>query len=100
MGMVRQWQEFSYESRYSQSYLETIPDFVRLAEAYGHVGLRIEDPKDVRGALEEAFSMKDRTVFLDFLTDPSENVYPMIEAGKAQHEMRLAPGVSVDRELA
>jgi acetolactate synthase-1/2/3 large subunit len=100
MGMVRQWQEFSYESRYSQSYLETIPDFVRLAEAYGHVGIRIDNPKDVRGALEEAFRLKDRTVFLDFLTDPSENVYPMIEAGKAQHEMRLAPGVSVDRELA
>lgn len=100
MGMVRQWQEFSYESRYSQSYLETIPDFVRLAESYGHVGLRIDNPQDVRGALEEAFRMKDRTVFLDFLTDPSENVYPMIEAGKAQHEMRLAPGVSVDRELA
>ena len=100
MGMVRQWQEFSYESRYSQSYLETIPDFVRLAEAYGHVGIRVDKPSDVRGALEEAFRMKDRTVFLDFLTDPSENVYPMIEAGKAQHEMRLAPGVSVDRELA
>ena len=100
MGMVRQWQEFSYESRYSQSYLETIPDFVRLAEAYGHVGIRVDNPDDVRGALEEAFRMKDRTVFLDFLTDPSENVYPMIEAGKAQHEMRLAPGVSVDRELA
>lgn len=100
MGMVRQWQEFSYESRYSQSYLETIPDFVRLAEAYGHVGIRVDNPSDVRGALEEAFRMKDRTVFLDFLTDPSENVYPMIEAGKAQHEMRLAPGVSVDRELA
>jgi acetolactate synthase-1/2/3 large subunit len=100
MGMVRQWQEFSYESRYSQSYLETIPDFVRLAEAYGHVGIRVEKPSDVRGALEEAFRMKDRTVFLDFLTDPAENVYPMIEAGKAQHEMRLAPGVSVDRELA
>jgi acetolactate synthase-1/2/3 large subunit len=100
MGMVRQWQEFIYESRYSQSYLETIPDFVRLAEAYGHVGIRVEDPKDVRGALEEAFRLKDRTVFLDFLTDPSENVYPMIEAGKAHNEMRLAPGVSVDRELS
>ena len=100
MGMVRQWQEFSYESRYSQSYLETIPDFVRLAEAYGHVGLRIERPGDVRAALEEAFRLKERTVFLDFLTDPTENVYPMIEAGKAHNEMRMAPGVSVDRELA
>lgn len=100
MGMVRQWQEFSYESRYSHSYLETIPDFVRLAEAYGHVGMRIEKPADVRPALEEAFKLKDRTVFMDFLTDPSENVYPMIEAGNAHHEMRMAPGVSVDRELA
>lgn len=100
MGMVRQWQEFSYESRYSESYLETIPDFVRLAESYGHVGMRIERPEDVRPALEEAFRMKDRTVFLDVLTDPTENVYPMIEAGKAHHEMRMAPGVSLDRELA
>jgi acetolactate synthase-1/2/3 large subunit len=100
MGMVRQWQEFSYESRYSHSYLETIPDFVKLAEAYGHVGMRIEQPADIRPALEEAFQLKDRTVFLDFLTDPSENVYPMIEAGKAHHEMRMAPGVTAERELA
>ncbi|HWP00214.1 MAG TPA: acetolactate synthase 3 large subunit [Methylococcus sp.] len=100
MGMVRQWQEFSYESRYSHSYLETIPDFVKLAEAFGHVGMRIEKPADVRPALEEAFKMKDRTVFLDFMTDPTENVYPMVEAGKAHHEMRLAPGITVDRELA
>ena len=100
MGMVRQWQEFSYESRYSESYLETIPDFVKLAEAYGHVGMRIDTPADVRPALEEAFKLKDRTVFMDFLTDPAENVYPMIEAGKAHHEMRMAPGVSLDRELS
>ena len=100
MGMVRQWQEFSYESRYSHSYLETIPDFVKLAEAYGHVGLRIEKPAEVRPALEEALRLKDRTVFLDFQTDPTENVYPMIEAGKAHHEMRLAPGVAAERELA
>jgi acetolactate synthase-1/2/3 large subunit len=100
MGMVRQWQEFSYESRYSESYLETIPDFVKLAEAYGHVGMRIDKPEDVRPALEEAFKLRDRTVFMDFLTDPAENVYPMIEAGKAHHEMRMAPGVSVDRELS
>jgi len=100
MGMVRQWQEFTYESRYSHSYLETIPDFVKLAEAYGHVGMRIERPADVRPALEEAFRLKERTVFLDFLTDSTENVYPMIEAGKAHHEMRLAPGVNGDRELS
>jgi acetolactate synthase-1/2/3 large subunit len=100
MGMVRQWQEFTYESRYSQSYLETIPDFVRLAESYGHVGMRVTHPSEVRAALEQALALKDRTVFLDFLTDPTENVYPMIEAGKAHHDMRLAPGVDVTRELA
>jgi acetolactate synthase-1/2/3 large subunit len=100
MGMVRQWQEFTYESRYSHSYLETLPDFVKLAEAYGHVGMLIDKPGDVRAALEEAFGLKDRTVFLDFITDPTENVYPMIEAGKAHHEMRLAPGIRTDTELA
>ncbi|MBD9361697.1 acetolactate synthase 3 large subunit [Methylomonas fluvii] len=102
MGMVRQWQEFSYQSRYSQSYMDTIPDFVKLAEAYGHVGMLIEKPEDVRGALEEAFALKDRTVFLDFITDRTENVYPMIEAGKGHHDMKLrvAPGTPVDRELS
>jgi len=102
MGMVRQWQEFSYQSRYSQSYMDTIPEFVKLAEAYGHVGMRIEKPADVRPALQEAFAMKDRTVFLDFITDRTENVYPMIEAGKAHHDMKLrvAPGTPLDRELS
>ncbi|MCQ8102725.1 acetolactate synthase 3 large subunit [Methylomonas sp. SURF-2] len=102
MGMVRQWQEFSYQSRYSQSYMDTIPEFVKLAEAYGHVGIRVEKPADVRPALQEAFAMKDRTVFLDFITDRTENVYPMIEAGKAHHDMklRLAPGTPLDRELS
>jgi acetolactate synthase-1/2/3 large subunit len=100
MGMVRQWQEFIYESRYSHSYLETLPDFQKLAEAYGHVGMQIKKPADVRPALEEAFRMKDRTVFMDFITDPTENVYPMIETGKAHNEMRMAPGLSVERELA
>lgn len=102
MGMVRQWQEFSYESRYSHSYMDTIPDFVKLAEAYGHVGMRIDKPEDVSGALEEAFALKDRTVFLDVMTDRTENVYPMIEAGKAHNDMKLrnAFGSSADRELA
>lgn len=102
MGMVRQWQEFSYKSRYSQSYMDTIPEFVKLAEAYGHIGMRIERPEDVRGALEEAFAIKDRTVFLDFMTDRTENVYPMIEAGKAHNDMKLrvATGTSTDRELS
>lgn len=96
MGMVRQWQEFSYESRYAHSYVAALPDFVKLAESYGHVGMKIERPEDVRGALDEAIAMKDRLVFMDFATDPTENVYPMIEGGKGQHEMRLASG----RELA
>jgi acetolactate synthase-1/2/3 large subunit len=102
MGMVRQWQEFSYESRYSHSYMDTIPDFVKLAEAYGHVGIRIDKPEEVRPALEQAFAMKDRTVFLDIMTDRTENVYPMIEAGKGHHDMKLrvALGTSTDRELA
>jgi acetolactate synthase-1/2/3 large subunit len=100
MGMVRQWQEFSYESRYAHSYVEALPDFIMLVEAYGHVGMKIEKPEEVRPALEKAFAMKDRLVFLDIITDSTENVFPMIEAGKAHHDMRLAPGTPVDRDLA
>ena len=96
MGMVRQWQEFNYEKRYSHSYMDALPDFVKLTESYGHVGMRIENPADVDSAMEEAFAMKDRLVFMDFVTDQAENVYPMIEAGKGHHEMRLNPA----RELA
>jgi len=91
MGMVRQWQEFIYESRYSHSYMDALPDFVKLAESYGHIGMKITDPKDVEGALNEAFTKyKDRLVFLDFITDQSENVYPMIKTGQGHHEMYLA----------
>ncbi len=104
MGMVRQWQEFFYESRYSQSYMKALPDFVKLAESYGHVGMRIEKPADVNSALTEAFAMKDKLVFMDFITDQTENVYPMIAAGKGHHEMHLqaecVPTQSSDRELA
>ena len=92
LGMVRQWQEFSYEKRYSNSYMDSLPDFVALAEAYGHVGMLIDKPSDVEGALREAFAMKDRLVFMDFITDQGENVYPMIESGKGHSEMRLRPG--------
>ena len=91
LGMVRQWQEFSYEKRYSNSYMDSLPDFVKLAESYGHVGMLIEKPQDVEPALKEAFAMKDRLVFMDFITDQAENVYPMIEAGKAHSDMRLRP---------
>ncbi len=90
LGMVRQWQEFFYEKRYSMSYMDALPDFVKLAEAYGHVGMLIERPSDVEGVLREAFAMKDRTVFMDFITDPEENVFPMIPAGGGQNEMLLA----------
>ena len=101
MGMVRQWQEFFYESRYSHSYMDALPDFVKLAEAYGHVGMLIEKPSDVEGALKDALKMKDRLVFMDFITDQSENVYPMIAAGKGQNEMHLSPSQQgADRELA
>ncbi|MHB1528208.1 MAG: biosynthetic-type acetolactate synthase large subunit [Acidiferrobacteraceae bacterium] len=103
MGMVRQWQEFIYQGRYSHSYMDALPDFVKLAESYGHVGILVDKPADVEGALKEAFAMKNRLVFMDFITDQTENVYPMIEAGKGHHEMRLSPekgAASVERELA
>ena len=100
MGMVRQWQEFFYERRYSHSYLEALPDFVKLAEAFGHVGMRIDNPADVEGALKEAFAQKTRLVLMDFITDQTENVYPMIAAGKGHHEMHLAPSAISERELA
>ena len=92
MGMVRQWQEFFYGNRYAESYMEALPDFVKLAEAYGHVGIRVTDPADVEGALKEAFSpkLKERLVFMDFMTDQSENVFPMIANGKGLSEMLLA----------
>jgi acetolactate synthase-1/2/3 large subunit len=89
MGMVRQWQEFFYQGRYAMSYMDALPDFVQLAESYGHVGMRIENPADVEGALKEAMAMKDRLVFMDFMTDQNENVYPMIPAGAGQNEMIL-----------
>jgi acetolactate synthase-1/2/3 large subunit len=89
LGMVRQWQEFDYEGRYSHSYMDALPNFVKLAEAYGHVGMLIEKPGDVEGALREARKLKDRTVFMDFRTDPTENVFPMVRAGKGITEMML-----------
>ncbi|TDJ67107.1 MAG: acetolactate synthase 3 large subunit, partial [Proteobacteria bacterium] len=96
-GMVRQWQEFFYDGRYSHSYMESLPDFVKLAESFGHVGILVDKPGDVAPALKEAFAMKDRLVLMDFVTDQNENVFPMIAAGKGQHEMHLA---SDERELA
>ena len=80
--MVRQWQQIDYGGRYSHSYMDALPDFVKLAEAYGHVGMRIDKPSEVEPALREA-SLKDRTVFLDFRTDQTENVWPMVQAARA-----------------
>ena len=90
MGMVRQWQEFFYGNRYAESYMDSLPDFVKLAEAYGHVGMKIEKPEDVEPALREAFAMKERLVFMDFITDQTENVFPMVPGGKGITEMILA----------
>ena len=89
LGMVRQWQEVEYAGRYSSSYMDALPNFVKLAEAYGHVGMLIEKPQDVEPALREARKLKDRTVFMDFRTDPTENVFPMVKAGKGITEMLL-----------
>ena len=89
LGMVRQWQEFFYQGRYAMSYMDALPDFVKLAESYGHVGMRIDQPGDVEGAIREALTLKDRLVFMDFITDQTENVYPMIPAGAGQNEMIL-----------
>lgn len=90
LGMVRQWQEFFYEKRYAMSYMEALPDFVKLAESYGHIGIKVEKEEDLKPALIEAFKQKDRTVFLDIMTDPSENVFPMIPSGAGHNEMLLA----------
>jgi len=89
LGMVRQWQQIDYGSRYSESYMDALPDFKGLVEAFGHVAMRIEDPADVEGALKEAFELKDRLVFMDFITDQSENVWPMVKSGKGLSEMLL-----------
>lgn len=89
MGMVRQWQEFFHGNRYAESYMDALPDFIKLAESYGHVGIKIERPEDVEGALKDAFKLKDQLVFLDFITDQTENVFPMVPGGKGLSEMIL-----------
>ncbi|MDD3327727.1 MAG: acetolactate synthase 3 catalytic subunit [Zoogloea sp.] len=90
LGMVRQWQEIFHGNRYSESYMDSLPDFARLAEAYGHVGIRVDKPGDVEGALREAFSRKNDLVFLDFQVDQTENVYPMVQGGKGLTDMILS----------
>ncbi|NLC08548.1 MAG: acetolactate synthase 3 large subunit [Gammaproteobacteria bacterium] len=90
LGMVRQWQDMQYNSRYSHSYMESLPDFVKLVESYGHVGIRVTEPKDLKPALEKAFAMKDRLVFLDIQVDTSEHVYPMQIRDGAMRDMWLS----------
>ena len=99
MGMVRQWQEFFYEGRYAMSYMEAIPDFVQLASSFGHIGIKIEKPSELKSKLQEAMDLKDRLVFVDVITDQEENVYPMIKSGQAHNEMHLSP-TGKDTELA
>ena len=100
MGMVRQWQEFFYEGRYAMSYMDAIPNFAQLAESFGHIGMVIDKPKDLEKDLTHALSLKNRLVFVDVITDETENVYPMIMSGKGHHEMHLAPSANEDIELA
>ena len=91
LGMVKQWQDMQYGGRYSSiSYEDSLPDFVKLAESFGHVGLKVEKFSELNDAMEEAFSLKDKLVFLDVLIDPDEHVYPMLEAGGSMSEMRIS----------
>ncbi len=99
MGMVRQWQEFFYEGRYAMSYVDAIPDFAKLAESFGHVGVRIDKPDQLDVMLKDALNIKNKLVFIDVITDQTENVYPMIQSGKGHHEMHLSP-TNKDTELA
>jgi acetolactate synthase-1/2/3 large subunit len=99
MGMVRQWQEFFYEGRYAMSYMEALPDFCKLSSSFGHVGIQIDKPSELRTKLNEAMKIKNRLVFIDVITDQEENVYPMIKSGKAHNEMHLSP-TNEDTELA
>jgi acetolactate synthase-1/2/3 large subunit len=100
LGMVRQWQEFFYDRRYSHSYMDALPDFVKMAESFGHRGMRIEKPGDVESALQDALHDKGNLYFLDFVTDQTENVYPMIAAGKGHHEMALKPVAEATEDVA
>jgi acetolactate synthase-1/2/3 large subunit len=89
LGMVRQWQQIDYDKRYSESYMDSLPDFDKLAESFGHVGMTITKPSDVESSLKDAFAMKDKLVFMKFITDRDENVWPMVKAGRGLTEMLL-----------
>ena len=90
LGMVRQWQDMNYESRHSQSYMKSLPDFIKLVESYGHVGMKVDKYSDLEAAMTEAFSLKDRLVFMDIAVDPFEHVYPMQVPRGAMRDMWLS----------
>ena len=90
LGMVKQWQDMQYDKRHSHSYMESLPDFVKLAESYGHVGIRVDRFEDLEAAMEECFNYKDRLVFMDIYVDPNEHVYPMSIAGGSLADMILS----------
>ncbi|MGZ4138047.1 MAG: thiamine pyrophosphate-dependent enzyme, partial [Actinomycetota bacterium] len=93
LGMVRQWQELFYNERYSQVYLTPdTPDYVKLADAYGAVGLRAEHPDEVVAVIEKALSVEDRSVVIDFRCDPGEMVFPMVPAGASNDDIIIGPG--------
>jgi acetolactate synthase-1/2/3 large subunit len=96
MGMVRQWQEFFHGGRYSETYMDSLPDFVRLAESFGAVGLRATKPEEVDGVIEEMLAA-DKAVIADIMVDPAENVYPMIPAGAAHYDMKLGPDDKIEQ---
>lgn len=89
LGMVKQWQDMQYGGRHSQSYMDSLPDFVKLTESYGHVGMRVDKAEDLEAAMEKAFSLKDRLVFMDIYVDPEEHVYPMHIADGSMRDMWL-----------
>ncbi len=97
MGMVRQWQEFFHGGRYSETYMDSLPDFVKLAESFGAKGLRATKPDQVDDVIAEMIET-DKAVIVDMVVDPDENVYPMIPAGAAHYEMKLGPGDAVDSQ--
>ena len=94
LGMVKQWQDMQYEGRHSHSYMESLPNFVALVEAYGHVGIQVTSPDELDLAMEKALALKDKLVFLDVLVDPEEHVYPMhVAPDGSMRDMWLSKGV-------
>ena len=90
LGMVKQWQDIIYQGRHSQVYMNSLPDFAKLAEAYGHIGITIDHPSELEEKLAQAFAIKDKLVFVDVRVDETEHVYPMQIRGGAMNEMILS----------